>query len=119
MRRRSFAAFAAALSMIAALTACAGTAKPALVPSDTGVEPVITVHVIDNRYEPAEVEISAGQAVRWVFEGAMEHDVVAEDASFVSELQNEGEYTHVFDAAGAFAYDCSIHPEMRGLVTVR
>lgn len=99
------------------LSGCA-EAKPEVVPSDTGVEPAVTVRVADNRYEPAEVEIAVGQAVRWVFEGANKHDVVAADGSFVSDLVYDGEYVHVFDEAGEFPYDCSIHPEMAGVVRV-
>lgn len=113
------AAAVGAIALAAALTACGSAAKPEVVPSATGVEAAVTVRVIDNRYEPAEVEIEAGQAVRWVFEGSMEHDVVADDGSFVSELQTTGEYIHVFVEAGEFAYDCSIHPEMTGKITVR
>ncbi len=116
-RRAALAAAAAVLLL--GLTACSGTAKPALVPSDTGADPVVTVTVVDNRYEPAEVEIEAGQAVRWVFQGVMEHDVVADDGSFVSELVTSGEYVHVFETAGEFPYDCSVHPEMTGRVVVR
>ena len=79
----------------------------------------MTVAVIDNTFEPANVEVKPGQAVRWVFSGVMEHDVVAEDGSFVSELQASGEYVHVFAKAGDYPYDCSVHPEMTGVVTVR
>lgn len=126
-RRRGFAvrragrvfAVAAAAVLAGALAACGGQGKPQTVPSDAGASPVVTVHVIDNRYEPAQVEIGPGEAVRWVFEGTMEHDVVAEDASFVSDLMMQGEYVHVFDAAGEYPYDCSVHPEMTGVVTVR
>ena len=49
----------------------------------------------------------------------MEHDVVAEDGSFVSELQASGEYLHVFEKAGDYPYDCSVHPEMTVVVSVR
>lgn len=100
------------------LSACAPSKKP-LVPSDDGVEAAVTVKVIDNKYEPAQVEIKPGQAVRWVFAGTMQHDVVAADGSFVSELQTSGEYVHRFEQAGEFLYDCSIHPEMTGVVNVR
>ena len=115
--RRSFGGLLAAAA-VAVLAACAAK-KPEFVPSDEGVEAAVTVMAIDNKYEPAQVEIKPGQAVRWVFAGAMEHDVVAADGSFVSELQTSGEYVHVFDEAGEFPYDCSIHPEMTGVVTVR
>ena len=121
LTRRALSQVGAAIAVFAlafGLSACAST-KPDLVPSDVGVEPVVTVYVADNRYEPAQVEIKVGQAVRWEFVGAMEHDVVAVDGSFVSELQATGEYIHVFDEVGEYGYDCSIHPEMIGMVIVR
>ena len=76
------------------------------------------MRAFDNQYDPAEVEIAPGQAVQWIFEGPTEHDVVANDRTFVSELVTSGTYTHVFDEAGEYAYLCSIHPEMRGVVRV-
>ncbi|MBL3699807.1 cupredoxin domain-containing protein [Leucobacter luti] len=103
----------------AALSGCGPTGKPELVPSDDHAKPAVTVRAYDNAFEPREIEIVAGDAVEWVFEGPAEHDVVAADGSFVSELQTSGSYTHVFTEAGDFDYDCSIHPEMTGVVTVR
>lgn len=105
-----------ALSLV---TACSGQVKPDVVPSAEGVDAAVVVTVIDNRYEPALVEIEVGDAVRWEFRGSMEHDVVGADGSFVSDLTTKGSYTHVFDTAGEFAYDCSVHPEMTGLVRVK
>ena len=106
-------------AMAGVLAACAPQKKPATVPSAAGVQADVTVAVIDNKFEPANVEVKPGQAVRWVFSGVMEHDVVAEDGSFVSELQASGEYVHVFEKVGDYHYDCSVHPEMTGVVTVR
>lgn len=99
------------------LAGCAPGA-PEPVPSDDDVQAVVTVTVTDNRYEPAEVEIAPGQAVQWEFVGPNEHDVVAEDRGFVSELLVEGSYTHQFSEEGEYAYLCSIHPEMQGVVRV-
>lgn len=120
VRRLSRAAVVGALAvgLAVGLAAC-GPAKPTVVPSDEGVTPAVTVQVIDNKFVPADVQVAPGEAVRWVFEGVMEHDVVARDRSFVSGLMSKGSYTHVFGAVGEFAYDCSIHPEMTGSVTVR
>lgn len=105
------------LAAVGALAGCA-PGKPEPVPSDDSAEVAVTVRAFDNQYDPAEVEIAPGQAVQWVFEGPTEHDVVANDRTFVSELVNSGTYTHVFDEAGEYAYLCSIHPEMRGVVRV-
>lgn len=105
------------VGLIGGLAGCAPT-KPEVTLSADEVEADVTVRAIDNTYDPPVLEIAPGQAVRWVFEGTAEHDVVAEDASFVSELMREGSFTHVFDEAGEFPYDCSIHPEMTGVVRV-
>jgi len=118
-RRRLLSATAGMLGIgaAAALVGCAPS-RPEPVPSDDDEKAVITVTASDNRYDPAEVEVAPGQAVRWEFVGLNEHDVVSDDRSFVSTLMTEGSYTHRFDEAGEFAYLCSIHPEMRGVVRV-
>jgi len=118
-RRGVIAGIAGALGLVSigAIAGCA-PGKPEPVPSDDDVKAAVTVRVVDNAFEPAEVQITPDQAVRWVFEGAVEHDVVANDRSFVSELTKEGEYTHRFAEAGDYDYICSVHPEMRGIVRV-
>ncbi|WP_336662978.1 cupredoxin domain-containing protein [Leucobacter sp. USHLN154] len=119
-RRRLLSGAAGVLGGAAAvlLAACAPVGSPEPVASDDDVQAEVTVTVSDNRYEPAEVEIAPGQAVRWEFVGPNEHDVVSEDRSFVSELLVEGSYTHQFSEEGEYAYLCSIHPEMQGVVRV-
>lgn len=92
--------------------------KPDLVPSADDVKAALTIRAYDNAYQPKNATINVGQAVRWVFEGPAEHDVVAGDGSFVSELMVKGSYTHLFDAVGEFQYDCSVHPEMVGVIKV-
>lgn len=100
------------------LSACT-PGKPVPVPSDDDATDIgAVVRIGDNWYEPAHVTIAPGQAVRWEWTGREQHDVIAGDRSFVSELQREGSYTHVFDEGGEYHYLCSIHPEMRGLVAV-
>lgn len=108
---------AAAFGAVWALTGCAPT-KPEVTPSANDEAPDFIVQVVDNAYEPRELSVRPGQAVQWEFLGSQEHDVVAEDESFVCELMKTGTYTHVFETPGEFAYLCSIHPEMTGVVFV-
>lgn len=117
-RRQSLAlAAAGAVALGTVLTGCQGA--PEIVPSQDHVTDVAAIiYIGDNFYEPESVEIAAGEAVRWEWVGKEKHDVVSDDRSFVSELQTEGSYTHVFEEAGDFSYLCSTHPEMRGLVIV-
>lgn len=105
------------IGLLGALAACSA-AKPEMTPSADDADPAVTVRAYDNAYDMAEVEVSQGEAVRWVFEGRSEHDVVAQDASFVSDLMRQGSFTHVFNEAGSYEYDCSIHAEMKGVVNV-
>ncbi|MGO1538709.1 MAG: cupredoxin domain-containing protein [Leucobacter sp.] len=116
MYRKSLALLSA-VGLVLGLAGCS-PAKPDTVPSADDASAAVTVLAYDNAYEPAEVEIQVGEAVKWEFTGNMKHDVVAEDGSFVSELVDEGTYTVVFDEPGEYAYDCSVHPEMRGVVRV-
>lgn len=118
MQVRRAAAVIAAATLMLGLVACSA-GKPAVVPSDEGVEPAVVVRVVDNKFIPDTVDIKPGDAVQWIFEGvSAKHDVVADDGSFVSELMYEGTYTKVFADPGSFGYDCSIHPEMTGVVNV-
>ena len=115
--RAALLAGAAGLSLLA-LAGCSAEAEP--VPSDDNAKDIgAIVQVYENKYDPADVTIKAGQAVRWEFVGRDKHDVVSTDRSFVSELVPGGTtYTHIFDKAGEYSYTCSIHPEMLGVVTV-
>jgi plastocyanin len=78
------------------------------------------ISIFDNGYDPAELRLRAGQSVTWSNDGALTHDV--------SELQAEpwrsgplstGQlYRRVFASPGQYDYFCSLHPTMRGRVTV-
>lgn len=120
-RRAFFSGLGMGVAGLGSAALLAGCAPKELtpVPSDDDAKDVaVTVQVSDNRFEPAEVTVAPGQAVRWEFGGTAKHDVVSDDRSFVSPLLAVGSYTHVFDEAGEYAYLCTIHPEMRGVVTV-
>lgn len=108
----------AALALALTATGCTAPAEP--VPSDDDATDIgAVVQVLDNKYEPAEVTIAPGQAVRWEFVARDKHDLISGDRSFVTELVPGGStYTHIFDETGKYSYTCSIHPEMVGLVVV-
>ena len=89
------------------------------VPSDDDAQDIgAVVTVADNMYVPNSVTIAAGQAVHWVWDATNQHDVVAEDRTFATELMYGGEYKHIFTEPGEYPYYCTIHPEMRGTVIV-
>ena len=56
-----------------------------------GLALAITVAVTDDGYEPATLELTAGEVVRLVNEGDSEHSFTAEDRSFDTGRMQPGE----------------------------
>jgi plastocyanin len=84
--------------------------------------PAGAVQVImqNTAFVPAQVTVKVGQTVAWVNQDSTQHDVVASDGSFRSQLLDTGRvFTFTFSKAGSFAYYCAIHPQMTGTVTVQ
>lgn len=77
------------------------------------------VSAVDLAFQPASVEIPEGGTVSWSNAGQLDHTVTSTDGSFDSGiLPPGGGFAHTFTSAGAFAYTCTIHPQMTGTVTV-
>ncbi len=79
--------------------------------------PAGTIVVKHTAFTPATFTITAGQALIWSFEdGGLAHTVTAD--GFDSGPKPTGLFSHTFAAPGTVAYHCSIHPAMKGTVTV-
>lgn len=76
------------------------------------------VEVVDYGYSPAQLTIHAGQTVTWVNQGADGHDVTGSDWRS-GPLTPQESYSRVFVLPGTYAYECTMHPEMRGTVIVQ
>ncbi|MEX2100548.1 MAG: plastocyanin [Acidimicrobiia bacterium] len=72
---------------------------------------VVTVHIRDNVFEPAGLEIAPGTTVRWVNEGRNRHDVTPDkgNAFRSGKLRPGQSFAHTFVEPGSFAYYCNIH----------
>jgi plastocyanin len=91
--------------------------EPASSPADADTD---DVRIVDFAFVPGTVKARVGQKVKWEHQDAgVTHSVVALDGGFRSgELEEGDEFSHLFQRAGAFAYRCGIHPDMRGAVKV-
>lgn len=84
------------------------------------------VQVVDNRFVPANVTISAGDSITWRFEGSAQHTVTEgtvkgnPNALFASGLKSSGTFGYRFNSTGSFPYHCEPHFDvnMKGTVTV-
>ena len=74
-----------------------------------GDPPDAAVGVANNVFNPSTVNITTGQTVRWTWNsGGVSHNVTF-DAGPSSTTKASGTFDRTFDAAGAFAYHCTIH----------
>jgi plastocyanin len=114
--------------MTGTITVGAGGTPPPVTPQDPEGPPGASgtqgagpadVSILDNAYEPAILEAATGQTITWQNDGVLPHTVTATDSSFDSSFMVPGAvYQLSFGAPGEYAYFCTVHPEMTGVVVV-
>jgi plastocyanin len=79
-----------------------------------------TVHITDApAFDPIDVSVTAGGSVTWINDHSFTHDAAALDDTWKTPQLDQGEEATVtFDTVGSFEYLCTLHPLMRGTVTV-
>jgi len=76
------------------------------------------VSIIDFAFQPAAVTADGGGVVLWTNTGSATHTVTFDNGKDCGSLA-AGDLLHVlFTAPGTYTYHCSIHPSMKGTVTV-
>ena len=72
------------------------------------------------KFTPASITIKAGDTVTWENADDRDHTVDAADNSFASgNIGPNGTFSFTFNKAGKVAYNCGLHPRMRGQVVVQ
>jgi plastocyanin len=66
------------------------------------------------------IEVAAGTTIRWTNNDQLQHTVTANDGSWDSGLINPGgTWSHTFTQPGEYAFHCTPHPFMKGVIVVR
>lgn len=94
------------------------TAQPAGDPKPADA----TVEVNNMKFAPAELTIKAGDTVTWHFKDKAPHTVqgIGDKAMGLnSPIIDKGDWSYTFTVPGTYRYLCSLHPEMRGTITVQ
>lgn len=111
MNKRSLIA---CLIMVVLITGCTS--------QKTETQPV-TTNVIEIRnfaFSPDTISVEKGTTVTWTNKDSASHTVSAINNEFTSETLNLGDtFSHTFNEAKTYEYECSIHPSMRGKVIVK
>jgi plastocyanin len=85
-------------------------------------EPAATVRVDITKFAfaPKEITVLPGTRVVWTNRDETPHTVSGNDKSFGSKgLDTDDTFEQVFAREGDFAYICTVHPFMTGVVHVR
>ena len=97
-------------------TALAGVLLAPLALAEDGGA-TVTIH--NYAYDPPVITVPQGGKVTWINRDDTPHTVVAADKHFRSPALDTGDsFSKVYDEAGAFAYVCGLHPQMKGTVVV-
>ena len=82
--------------------------------------PAVSVEITKFAFVPKEISVTPGTRITWSNSDEIPHTVTATDKSFDSKAMDTGDsYAHTFDQPGDYAYFCSVHPFMTGIVHVR
>ena len=80
----------------------------------------VTVAIETFAFAPREITIAPGTTVAWTNKDETPHTATAHDGSFASKaMDTDDRYEYTFPRAGDFAYFCTLHPFMTGVVHVR
>jgi len=83
--------------------------------------PTIPLDIKDFRFSPTEITIKKDTTVTWTQKDSVPHTVTTTSGpeSFDSGTLSQGEeFSYTFQKTGTYEYYCSIHPNMKGKVTV-
>lgn len=79
------------------------------------------VEMKNTAFSPATTTVKVGQKITWTNKDGFDHNVVAQTgATFKSKNFGQGgTFTFTPTKAGTITYICTIHPFMKGTITVR
>jgi plastocyanin len=70
-------------------------------------------------FAPDALTVPIGTTVTWTNNDNASHTVISDTPAFESpSLPKGGDWSFTFDKAGVYKYHCTVHPGMKGTVTV-
>ncbi len=121
------------LALVVLVSACETETKPVDTVQVEQVQQVKEVKVVEPleprvhkvkiesfAFVPAELTVNVGDTVVWTNEDRVVHTATALDGSFsTGRIGNDQSREVSFTNAGEYAYNCNIHPSMKGLIVVQ
>ena len=71
-------------------------------------------------FVPPEVTAAVGETITWTNSDAAPHTVTLDDgACDTGHIAQNASAGLVFDAAGTYPFHCTVHPNMKGTITIQ
>jgi len=104
--------------MIAGLRLLAGVAAAACAATALAASHTVTIEGF--AFKPQTLEVKAGDTIEWVNRDILPHTATASANAFDSKtIRPGGTWTWTAGAPGQYAYECALHPNMKGVVQVK
>jgi amicyanin len=117
-RRLIIAAVVVVIIVVVAVVVLAMQNQPG---GSTGTGPAGTVNIQDFKFSPDTMTVNKGTTVTWTNHDNVDHTATSQSGptSFDSgNIKPGGTYSYTFNETGTYGYICTIHPYMKGNVTV-
>lgn len=81
-------------------------------------EKMHVVEIAQMQFEPAEIQVSKGGVIQFINHDMVAHDVTEQNSKAWSSAPLQPDQTWILKVSGSADYYCSIHPVMKGKITV-
>ncbi|MFA5086201.1 MAG: cupredoxin family copper-binding protein [Candidatus Paceibacterota bacterium] len=76
-----------------------------------------SIKIVDFSFDPGDITVKAGTKITWTNEDSAPHEITS--ATFASGILNKGQsFSATLSEKGIYDYHCSLHPSMKGKITV-
>lgn len=107
-------------SLIIGVTIFASTFLSAQVAFSLEKKTQHTIVIEGMKFTPASLEVAVGDTVVWINKDFFPHTATASNKLFDSgEIKANTSWKHVLRKKGEVAYTCTLHPMMKGAITVK
>ena len=79
----------------------------------------VTIEISSTAFSPSDLSVSVGDTITVTNTSQLEHSWTSDAAGIHSDVLAPGEsYTFTVSTPGTFDFNCTVHPEMTGTITV-